>query len=331
MCLAVLLSGRAWADDFYRELAGHWAPDVWQDTWYYIEGDYITAFDADGDWIGANNHESLKAGRFAPYPAYVYCSVLETETHYLIIYEFFHPFDYDRRWLKWLPGAFHENDTEGVMVAVKKEEGEPYGVFRFMETKPHGYTRYYTNDPEVKHKGSKPAERASLRGGSHPEIYVQRGGHGPYGLHARGGGLSIRHGFHGGAGVVYKYEGVAGTPDGPNDREVGYDLISVTSERGLWTRRCNREAFDDYRPYHPPPGRPGVPDELYCEGGVIPFNLDGDTSGDSGGVDSAGVPWGHYGLDPAWTAAGQWELPERFSVEYIYNPYLGMNGREGLR
>jgi len=322
-----LIGREAHASDFHRDLAAHWAPDIWQDTWYYPEADYITAFDGDGDWIGANNLESLEAGLFEPYNAYIYCVVFETETHFLIVYEIFHPFDYDHPWMKRTPGAFHENDTEGVMVVASKDPAERFGIFRLMETRPHGYTCYYTDDRRARTRKPRLIERPSFRG-SHPEIYVQRGGHGPYGLHAWAGGLTVRHGFIGDIGVVYRYKGAAESPDGPNDRDVGYDLIHVDDPRGLWTHRCDRDAFDNYRPYTPPPGRPDILPSLLCDDGTIPRSIDGDTSGDSGGTDSAGVPWRHYGLDPAWEINRDWRLPEDFSTDYVLNPFLGIGRLE---
>jgi len=317
-------AGKAGPDDFHRELAAHWSPCYWQDTGRLPEADYITAFDADGDWIGANNLESLKGGRFEPYPAEVYFVVLETRTHWLIIYEVFHAFDYDRVWMKPVKGAFHENDTEGVMLVVEKSAGREFGEFRLMETRPHGYVRHYALDARIRLRGPGRIEKASFRG-SHPEVYIQRGGHGPYGLHARGGAVRIIDGFHRDRGVVYNYRGRAETPKGPDDRDVGYALIEVTDSRGLWARRCNKEAFDGYRGYEAPPGRPGVPQELLCQGGGIPFSLDGDTEGESSRPDAAGVPWGHFSPDPARVVANKWRLPEEFSVDYVYNPFLGID------
>ncbi|MFO8058454.1 MAG: hypothetical protein R6V10_14285 [bacterium] len=315
-------------DGFYRDLAAYWSPDLWQDTWFYPEADYITAFDGDGDWTGSNNLESLRAGRFEPYRAYLYYAVMETRTHYLLIYEVFHPFDYDHPLLQPIGGTHHENDTEAIMVIVRKSSESRFGRFRGMQTHPHGYTRYYAKDPRVRLAVPKLLEKPSLRDGRHPEVYIQRGGHGPYALHAREQFFFIRHGFASDTGVVYRYKGEAGTPEGPDDRDAGYDLISVAGERGLWTRRCDRRAFDGYRQYDPPEGRPGIPAELLCEDGTIPFNLDGDTSGDSGRADAAGVPWGHLTPDPAHLVQSAWRFPENFSAEYVYNPFLGIDRRE---
>ncbi len=314
--------------DFYYELASYWAPDLYQDTWYYPEGDYITAFDGDGDWRGANNLESLKAGRFAPYNAYVYYQVIETRTHYLVIYEVFHPFDYDHPLLKCIESTYHENDTEATMVIVQKTKQDKFGRFRGFETRPHGYTRYYSLDPHVRPPLFKLIEKPSLRDGHHPEIYIQGGGHGPYALHAREHGLIFRHGFVSDTGVVYRYTGEAQTPEGPDDRDVGYELLAVDGKRGFWTHRCRREAFDNRSEYQPPQGRPGIPRELLCDDGKLPFSLNGDDEGDSGRVDAGGLPWRHLTPDPAHLVDKTWKFPENFSTEYIYNPFLGIDRRD---
>ncbi len=327
-CLGAAASVAEQESGFYSELAAYWSPELWQDTWYYPEGDYITAFDGDGDWIGSNNLESLKSGRFGPYNAYIYYTVIETLTDYLVIYEVFHPFDYDHPWLKIISGTHHENDTEAIMVIAQKSEDKWFGRFRGLQTHPHGYTRYYALDPRVRLRVPKLVEKPSLAEGHHPRVYIQRGGHGPYALYAREQGLIHRHGFASDTGVVYKYKGKAEPPEGPDDRDAGYDLLSLTGERGLWTQRCNRRAFDDYREYNPPGDRPGIPAHLLCDEGTIPFNLDGDTAGASSGADSAGVPWGHLSPDPARLVKTTWKFPENFSDVYLYNPFLGIDRRE---
>jgi hypothetical protein len=123
--------------NFYKELAGHWSPIIYQDTSFMPEGDYLTRFDGDGDFVGANNLDNHQAGRFRPYPSYLYYTVIESETHYFIIYGFFHPVDYDSGLALLIPGSTHENDMEGMMVVVQKVPGERFGRFRVFETWSH--------------------------------------------------------------------------------------------------------------------------------------------------------------------------------------------------
>ncbi|HEY6400734.1 MAG TPA: hypothetical protein VI479_04965, partial [Blastocatellia bacterium] len=106
--------------EFYRKLAHFHAPILFQDTEVRGQsqdegnqasvdqpiqrrGDFITRFDFDGDWNGLNNWAN-----FAKRPisarskdtrarAYVYYSVVETETHYFISYCAFHAQDLEPR------------------------------------------------------------------------------------------------------------------------------------------------------------------------------------------------------------------------------------------
>ena len=73
--------------DPYRPLVEHYAPFIAQETWFQPRSDYIVRFDADGDWRGDNNWDNAP---FASTQAYVYYAVIETETHWFLIYNFFH-------------------------------------------------------------------------------------------------------------------------------------------------------------------------------------------------------------------------------------------------
>jgi hypothetical protein len=69
--------------DPYRKLAEHYAPFLAQETWFQPKSDYPARFNFDGDWDGANNWESLDSGSSQ---AYVYYAVMETATHWFLIY-----------------------------------------------------------------------------------------------------------------------------------------------------------------------------------------------------------------------------------------------------
>jgi hypothetical protein len=126
--------------EFYRKLAYFHAPILFQDTEVRGQsqdegnvasvdqpiqrrGDFIARFDFDGDWNGLNNWAN-----FAKRPAadkkkdtmaraYVYYSVVETETHYFINYSAFHAQDREPR---CADVECHENDLEGGLHVVKK-------------------------------------------------------------------------------------------------------------------------------------------------------------------------------------------------------------------
>ena len=67
--------------------------------------DYITTFDFDGDWDGANNWKNQPA---YPLQAYIYYWTMETDTHWFIGYADFNP----RDWTDFTPfETQHKNDN----------------------------------------------------------------------------------------------------------------------------------------------------------------------------------------------------------------------------
>ncbi len=327
-------------DEFYYQLAGHWSPIIYQDTWFMPEGDYLTRFDADGDWIGNNNLDNFLKGKFKPYYAYVYYTVIESKTHYFIIYGFFHPVDYDHPLRRITPGTCHENDMEGMMVVVKKEPNNPFGKFRLFETWAHYWWNFYISDDGVKPKNVWRVEKAHLEG-SHPLIYIQRGGHGPYGLYSWKSAYRWRGHFKNHKGVIYRFKGKAEAPESPNDRDVGYDLIRFDAPRGIWAHCCDLKTFDAKKLiYQPPKGRPHLkPFSSNCpfKKNEMPLAFDGDLSGFANIEDAANCFWGWgkkkpingktkgiWAFDPAWAINWQFSFEEPFSLEYVYNPYLDL-------
>jgi hypothetical protein len=117
------------------ELACHWAPVHYQDTDSTDhDGDYLTALDYDGEWGTINNWEDQDdaLGRLT---GAVYYSVVETTTHWFILYGFYHPRD-------WCDYPFcdlfdsHENDMEGVLLTVRRN-GSTFGNPEAMVTVAH--------------------------------------------------------------------------------------------------------------------------------------------------------------------------------------------------
>ena len=100
----------------HEEIAIHYAPQIDQAVNVLLSeggrGDFITAVNYDGDWSCLNNWENLRAGDLG---AVVYYSVQETDTHYYVGYYFYHPRDDAEIYLDR-----HENDLEGIMLAVPK-------------------------------------------------------------------------------------------------------------------------------------------------------------------------------------------------------------------
>jgi hypothetical protein len=129
--------------EFYRKLAYFHAPILFQDTEargqsqdegnnasvdrpVQRRGDFITRFDFDGDWNGLNNWANFAKrppadkNKDAMARAFVYYSVVETETHYFINYCAFHAQDREPR---CADVECHENDLEGGLHVVKKGPG----------------------------------------------------------------------------------------------------------------------------------------------------------------------------------------------------------------
>jgi len=281
-----------------EELARWYAPVIRQGV--ASDQDFITAVDFDGDWIGNNNWENQPIGDLA---AYVYYSVVETETHWFLFYSLFHPRDYTAKPCEQ-SGGCHENDLESIQLVVAKD-GTPAGRLQVVETLAHSHIYLYRADESVD-EGFLPIQGPVRLEGNHPVVYVETYGHGIYG-HRK-----LLFPFS----VVYRVGDVAEVPEGLTDKEVTYRLLPIYET--LWAHRDEigpGRAFDrpfDYR------------------GRILPAALDGDNYGE----DKANTPWGYdqatgdalsrgdWFLDPAKALAYHATFDDPFSQTYLHNPYL---------
>jgi len=294
---------------FYEELAGYYAPvwyqDVDVDDSDFGDADYITNFDFDGNWDGDDNWQSQQDDEHS-LNAYIYYSVIKTETHWFILYADFHPRDWGGGSLEGnaactedhipFPESLrkcHENDLEGVLVVAEHDGStEDYGEFLLMGTVRHLGFEWFSKDDV-------------LFAGDHPQVYVEPKGH----------GVKAYEGVSVGDGVVYSYEAASAEepprPFIPGIHPVSYDLIHVKLD--LWRRRHDYiSPMDDYRTYK----------NFYF------FEEDEGVHLPEAG---ARPPWGWYDLgefkkgdffwDPAYTVAKKFNLREGFSQNYDYNPY----------
>jgi hypothetical protein len=245
-----------------KELALHWAPAIYQDTdsSHYV-GDYLTHFNFDGDYEGKNNWENLE-GR-TTVPAYVYYAVSETETHWFLNYSVFHPQD----WHEWNPLDRHENDVEGVSLAIEKGPG--FGRLVAMATLAHDVFYQYGNHPGLTSGVEKLRGPVTFLDGSHPRVFSEAKGHGLYGCDGRCDSAP------GGDGILYVPGDHAASPaggDGNYTRQVRYALIAMDADgaadgnQGFWYRR------DDI-----------------CD--TCTFGSWGRLRGDNYGTDRAKMPW----------------------------------------
>ena len=309
----------------YRPLAEHYAPYVAQETWFEPKYDYLARFDLDGDFRGDNNWENAAAGSSQ---AYVYYTVMETETHWFAIYNFFHARDYSD---KCVIGTCHENDNEGLVLTIEKD-GSRFGRLRAMETLAHNNVYSHVLGDDIRAGAHNIDGPIDLHDGSHPMIFIEAGGHGVLGATNSHSYFDAETGdFKSGSGLTYVYKGKAERPKHPNDRDVGYELLPMWEH---WWLRAQGPAkaegmFDAYYSYRPVGNRP-VPRYAEIAGSFLgraesqnkakPFWGWHDNRTRKAGL----LATGQWALDPAYSAQVDLSFPEDFSVDYIYNPYLGI-------
>ena len=291
-------------------LALRWAPVHYQDvdrTGSHALGgaaDYIARYDFDGNLDGRDNWDRAGDSRF-PLAAHAYYSVVETGTHWFIVYMFFHP----RDWADSIFDSEHENDAEGVLVTVARD-GSVYGEIKSAITVAHrdffSYLPAATDWEEGGEDVDGTLSMESWEGGQHPVTAQEAKGHGlkarPY-YDINGDGVSY-----------YPSLDTAEVPAGPNDRGVRYALVDIFAGGGLWARRNTTS--------------------LFAGSGTFA----GDSSGGCGAgpmscsSNSANAPWGWddhddvpgrgaMATDPAGLVTEYFTIPEEVSFDYSYNPY----------
>lgn len=204
--------------------------------------DFFCRVDYDGNLKTNDNWNNLDLFK-DDLRAEVYFSLVETTSHYFILYSVYHPRD-------WKPLSGHENDMEHAQVVVKKQGRG--GAVQFLSTNAHHDYYVYYNEAAV----DLPEEwrRNQYKGtvfldGDHPIIFVQPGtganvfggiGHGILGVVG-----STRRRWRAGSNPSFNFsggQGVVGFPDQNNEgeipdrrqeaRNIKYKLIAV--EESLW-------------------------------------------------------------------------------------------------
>jgi hypothetical protein len=316
--------------DTYRPLAEHWAPYVAQETWFDWKADAICRSDFDNDWNLGNNWENLGQGSTQ---AYVYYAAIESESHWFLIYNFFHARDYSDN---CIAGMCHENDNEGAILTVRKD-GTEMGKLEAMETLAHNNVYSYTNDPEIKSGAHSIEAKIYFHDKTHPVVFLEAGGHG-----ALGGGDkksffdAERFTWKQNTGITYVYKGTAERPKHAMDREIGYELLPIYHH--WWPRAqpgAAERALSAFYKYTPVGGRPGMRADTVA----------GSFLGVKHGADKAKPFWGwhdeatrrrkilatgQWGADPAYAVSQNLRFPagRPVSVTYVWNPYLNAGGRE---
>ena len=334
------------ANSFNLKLAYRWAPVHYQDTARNPKADYVTNFDYDNDWKATNNWDNLHR---APLRSYVYYSVSETETHWFIMYGFFHPRDYaacvglDKSNII----GEHENDMEGAVAIVRKDNSQ-YGKFEGMVTVyHHDFYSYVPKGSRLRTGGESvdgTIEMTMHRGALHPMLAAEANGHGIKAWPQVGmtkmpprrfpnQKSKFKPNFRGGDGVVY-YPSTPGRqkaeiPSGRNDRNVEYALIDFHGKNGIWNHRTD-------------------PQTVTKNTGPYSTKFRGNKSGGCGGgrldakwceTNSANAPWGWddvgdpiigkgdkiakgiLATDPAQLVTHYFSNLGNYSMKYISNPY----------
>lgn len=333
-----------------KQIAARFAPIIHQGLGEQPRSDYITNFDFDGDWRGDNNWQNTDNKSY-PLLAYVYYSVLETETHYFIHYASFHPRDYKggllqstivdtllseglKRLGKDPTGGLandvalsHENDLEGCLVVAEKRGPDYYDArVQFVETLAHNQFLKY-RAAEV-NNGT--GDVVTLQD-QHPLLFAEPKGHGM----ERFTGFREQQKSSVKGAMVYSFAGRAENPETARGMNVGYDLIPMYET--LWQRALAGEnatygEVEDYQPF-----AVRVQDSPLRTEQVI-GKLGAAFRGTVGFKNKARPPWGWFDqsekdrpagewfFDPAGVIARHFNLSESFARAYLYHPYF----RSGL-
>ncbi|MFD4639103.1 hypothetical protein ACFWN2_17425 [Lentzea sp. NPDC058436] len=277
-----------------HDLAFHWAPVHHQDTDSSdYDADYLSTVDFDGDWNTLNNWENQP--QLAKLTGAAYYSVVETDTHWFVVYGFFHPRDWDDQ-----PDPFgqrtHENDLEGALFVVRKD-GSQYGKLEAAVTVAHSDFYSYVPADSPYQNGAETIDGTLLLVGGRPATFQEAKGHGLY----RWNGAD----FPGGDGVVYQPSATGEVPSGGNDRSVGYRLVNTLEANGMWARRNNAETYSSF----------------------------GTFRGDNGKDNAANAPWGwddqndgpvyrgYLATDPALLVDRYFSNKGDFSLTYTRNSF----------
>jgi hypothetical protein len=296
--------------DFRAELALRYAPihhqGVNQHGKHALSGaaDYITSYDFDHDDDARNNWDNAGDPRFPP-AASAYFSVVETGSHWFLTYLFFHARDWSSSFFE----TEHENDAEGLLLAVARD-GSRYGALRAAVTVAHSNFFSYVPAGSPWRSGAENVDgKLSLlefEGALHPITAQEAEGHAlkawPY--------FSI----HGDGVIYYPSLSEAQVPKSPNDTHVLYRLRDVLEPGGMWERRHDPRLFGEYGAFA------------------------GNKSGGCGdGVflclrNAAHAPWawddhndaspkGAMASDPAALAKSYFETHETLALTYRFNPF----------
>ncbi len=296
--------------EFRAQLALRHAPIHHQDV--HVKGahalggaaDFISAVDFDGDHDATNNWDRAGDPRF-PLAAHGYFSVVETTSHWFISYQFFHP----RDWSSTFFETEHENDAEGILLAVARD-GSQFGVLRAAITVVHSDFFSYVPAGSPWGAGAESVDGKltlwPFAGELHPVTAQQAETHAlkawPY--------YRIRD-----RGVIY-YPSLtrADVPASTDDRQVYYRLVDLLEPGGLWAHRGDRQLFSRHGTFAGNKSGGCGQQALWCSKNAARAVWGWDDHDDAS-------PAGSMASDPAGLVRSYFDTRERVSGSYLFNPF----------
>jgi hypothetical protein len=283
------------------ELALRWAPIHYQDSSSAdYDADYLSTVDFDGEWDTLNNWEH-QDDVLARLTGWAYYSVVETSTHWFLVYAFYHPRDWED-FPDPLSLFTHENDMEGALLTVRKD-GSTFGRLEAMVTVAHNHFYSYVPPGGTYTSGRENVDGTLIMqdagGVARPTTFQEAKGHGIF----RWNGAN----FPGGDGVVYVPSATtAEVPSSGNDRSVAYGLADVFAPSGMWARRSDPVTFAGFGTFR---GNNGADNAANAPWGWD----DQDDGGD--------LPRGMLATDPAYLVSVYFANRGSFSLTYTRNAY----------
>ena len=335
--------------EWEKNLAFRHAPVVLQKANKdYARADFIANIDFAYSWPEIyKNWDAVwkKEGDAYKYPlkAHGYYSVVETHTHYFVVYAFYHPQDWAVIWgnpAKSSPSKLdqHLHDMEGCLAVVPKKKNKNDEFCEALITISHfhfySYAGWQDNHGEEIKRDFKiigwaesvdgPLQITTRYGGEDGEpdyrfkLYVESGGHGIKGF-KKGWGDEDR---------IIRYRPSLTTADEPESenflkededeeiyfQNVFYKLEPITKDNGLWSQRENPDVIQ--------PNSKGRDAFVQKQGADFVPGL-------------ANPPWGwddrddrhkagEISWDPAHLVNDYFTGLREFSREYIHNRFLGI-------
>ncbi|GAB6899131.1 hypothetical protein JCM9957A_22210 [Kineosporia succinea] len=298
-----------------RFVASYWAPYILQRTAPTRHWDYLAPVDYDGDWDTRNNWEN--ADRRELLKGTAYFSVVETPSHWFVLYAFYHPRDWESQ--GWNTYDKHENDMEGVLLTVKRD-GTPVGSLQAAVTVAHHDFFSFTPEGSELSKLTESIDGRLMiepltRGGStvgfpmptvgprRPLIDIDPKSHAVRVAHRDDWTPPLGR-YVSGSRVEY-WPGATGQV--PNDVDIAkpdYELVSIFAPGGLWQHRNCPKTFASWGVFRG--------DNFNANAANAPWRWDDH---------SDQLPHGALATDPALLMRIYHRSATPFDLNYTYNPY----------